>query len=65
MKSKQDKEKNFVSAVVYVHDDEERIGNFLSMIVSTLQDNFLQAEIICVNDDSKDKGSSVPWVDKI
>lgn len=59
MKSKQDKEKNFVSAVVYVHDDEERIGSFLNMIVSTLQDNFLQAEIICVNDDSKDKSIEV------
>ena len=57
MKAKQDKEKNFVSAVVYVHDDEERIGGFLNKIVSCLQGNFLQAEIICVNDCSKDKSS--------
>ena len=59
MKSKQDKEKNFVSAVVYVHDDEDRIGNFLKMICSTLQENFLQTEIICVNDASRDKSGEV------
>lgn len=59
MKPKQDKEKNFVSAIIYVHDDETRIGNFLDMICTTLQDNFLQAEIICVNDDSHDRSSDV------
>ena len=59
MKSKQDKEKNFVSAVLYVHNDEERIENFLRMLCQTLEDNFLKAEIICVNDASKDKSVDV------
>ena len=59
MKSKQDKEKNFVSAVVYVHDDDERIGDFLHMICGELSDNFLAAEIIFVNDASKDKSTEI------
>ena len=49
-----DKEKNFVSAVVYVHNNEGEIVNFLEMIRRTLEENFLASEIICVNDASTD-----------
>ena len=48
------KEKNFVSAVIYVHNDENTIGNFLKAIIHVLETNFEHSEIICVNDDSRD-----------
>lgn len=31
------KEKNFVSAVVYVHNAERQIGSFLEMIIETME----------------------------
>ena len=49
------KEANFVSAVVYVHNAEERIGSFLEMLIRVLENNFENSEIICVNDCSDDK----------
>ena len=49
-----DKEKNFISAVIYVHNDENHIEKFLGMIRQTLEENFLSSEIICVNDASTD-----------
>lgn len=49
-----DKEKNFMSAVLYVHNDEDRIGDFLRMVADVLEDHFEHAEIICVNDCSRD-----------
>lgn len=48
------KEKNFVSAVIYVHNAENRINGFLSAIIRTMEDNFEHSEIICVNDSSDD-----------
>lgn len=51
-----DKEKNFISAVVYVHNNESEIGSFLEMIRRTFEENFLASEIICVNDASTDNG---------
>lgn len=48
------KEKNFVSAVVYVHNAEKRIENFLKMLISEMESNFENSEIICVNDASND-----------
>lgn len=48
------KEKNFVSAVVYVHNAERQIGRFLEMIIQTMEDNFEHSEVICVNDSSED-----------
>lgn len=48
------KEKNFVSAVVYVHNAEERVEKFLRMLTEVFEDNFEHSEIICVNDDSDD-----------
>lgn len=51
----ENKEKNFVSAVVYVHNDAGEIKNFLEMLRRTLEENFLSSEIICVNDASTDR----------
>lgn len=49
-----DKEKNFVSAVVYVHNAEKRIEDFINVLLETLQGVFEHSEIICVNDHSED-----------
>lgn len=54
------KEKNFVSAVIYVRNNENEITKFLDYINSVLDTNFEKYEIICVNDSSTDK-----TVDKI
>lgn len=48
------KEKNFVSAVVYVHNAEERIEEFLMMLIEVMENNFEHSEIICVDDSSDD-----------
>ena len=56
------KEKNFISAVIYVHNAEKRISNFLNMVIRVLEDNFDHSEIICVNDSSDD--SSVDQIRK-
>lgn len=49
------KEKNFISAVVYTRNDEENIKNFMKELNDVLSDNFLKYEIIFVNDGSTDK----------
>ena len=54
------KEKNFVSAVIYIHNAEDRIEKFLKVIINVLEENFEHSEIICVNDASEDKS-----IDKI
>ncbi len=46
------KEKNFISAVVYVHNNEKEIANFLENLNKKLNENFEKYEIICVNDKS-------------
>ncbi len=48
------KEKNFVSAIIYVHNAEKRIEAFLKTVIGVLEDNFEHSEIICVNDSSSD-----------
>lgn len=48
------KEKNFVSAVVYVHNNEKMISDFLNNVAEVLASNFDKYEIICVNDHSTD-----------
>ncbi len=47
-------EKNFASAVIYVHNAEGRIGGFLEAVAGILKQNFEHAELICVNDCSRD-----------
>ena len=55
----ENKEKNFVSAVIYVHNAESRIEKFLEMIITVMENNFEHSEIICVNDCSDDKSVSI------
>ena len=50
----ENKEKNFISAVVYVHNQQETIQKFLGFLVKQLQTYFEKYEIICVNDASVD-----------
>lgn len=57
------KEKNFVSAVIYIHNAERRIERFLDMIIGVMERNFEHSEIICVNDCSDD--DSVAAIKKI
>lgn len=48
------KEKIFISAVIYVHNAENRIDAFLKTIIDILEQNFEHSEILCVNDASTD-----------
>ena len=48
------KQKNFVSAVVYVRNDEDTINQFLTTLCDVLEENFEKYEIILLNDASKD-----------
>ena len=48
------KEKNFASAVIYVHNAENRVEKFLKTIINVMEENFEHSEIICVNDSSDD-----------
>ena len=34
------KEKNFASSVIYIHNAEKQIGSFLSAIISVIENNF-------------------------
>lgn len=45
-----DKEKTFISAVLYIHDNEKSVKNFLQVVDETLSETFEKYEIICVND---------------
>ena len=55
----QNKEKNFVSAVVYCCNDVDRIGAFIQSLDETLAANFLKYEIVVVNDASDDESTAV------
>ena len=48
------KEKNFVSAVVYLYNNEREVAAFLKTVNTLLKENFEKYEIICVNDYSTD-----------
>lgn len=49
------KEKNFISAVVYLHNNEDHIQYFLKNLHTVLAENFEKYEVICVNDHSTDR----------
>lgn len=55
----ENKEKNFVSAVVYVHNDADRVADFLSMLIRVMETNFEVSEIVCVNDYSEDESAKL------
>ena len=46
----QNKEKNFVSCVLYLHNDGANIRTFLEAVCGTMERNFEKYEIVCVND---------------
>ena len=50
----QNKEKNFVSCVIYLHNDGSYIREFLDGICQVMQEHFEKYEIVCVNDCSMD-----------
>ena len=47
-------EKNFVSCVLYLHNEGSRVKDFLMQICKVMQDNFEKFEIVCVNDGCTD-----------
>jgi dolichol-phosphate mannosyltransferase len=49
------KDSNFVSCILYLHNEEKRIKDFLAQICRVMEDNFQKYEIICVNDGSTDQ----------
>lgn len=53
------KEKNFVSAVIYIRNNENEIFDFLNGLNTILDDNFDRYEIICVNDYSEDNSINI------
>ena len=52
------KENNFVSAVVYLHNCETRVEPFLNVVYEQLNTHFIKFEIICVDDCSTDETRS-------
>lgn len=50
-----EKQKQFISVVLYIRDNEEKIKSFLPVICGIMENNFECFEIICVDDDSVDK----------
>lgn len=48
------KEKNFISAVIYVYNQEKELFDFLKQVSGILSSSFEKYEIICVNDASTD-----------
>ncbi|MCX8075001.1 MAG: glycosyltransferase [Clostridia bacterium] len=53
------KEKNFISAVIYVHNNENEIEESLNLISQFLYNNFENYELICVNDYSTDNSLEI------
>ena len=49
------KEKNFISSIIYLHNNEKNIEWFLDKLTSELVKNFKYSEIICVDDASTDR----------
>lgn len=46
----ENREKNFVSCVVYLHNEGSRVKGFFQAVCGVMRDNFEKYEIICVND---------------
>lgn len=53
------REQNFISIVVYVHNAGQHIGRFLHKMIEMLEETFEHSEIICVNDFSTDNSITV------
>lgn len=50
----QNKEKNFVSCVIYLHNEGSTVKDFLQNICRVMWENFEKYEIVCVNDGCMD-----------
>lgn len=50
----ENREKNFVSCVIYLHNEGHLIKEFLREICGIMRDNFEKYEIVCVNDGCMD-----------
>lgn len=48
------KEKNFISCVVYLHNDHQVVKEFLGWVCRSMRENFERYEVICVNDGCTD-----------
>lgn len=59
MTEKQLKEKNFVSAVIYVHNSAAELKKFIPQVESFFSDHFLKHELIFVNDASEDESINI------
>ena len=46
----QNREKNFVSCVIYLHNEGKQIRDFLGLVCGVMRENFEKYEIVCVND---------------
>ena len=53
------KENKFISVVVYLHNDRERIAPFFDTVLRMSKENFEKYEVICVNDASQDDSVEV------
>ena len=53
------KEKNFVSAVVYIHNNASTIIDFITSLDRELKENFLKYEIVIVDDYSEDNSEEL------
>ena len=53
------KENNFVSAVLYIHNNEQTVKQFIEKLNDVFSDNFKKYEIVCVNDCSEDKSAEI------
>ena len=54
MQRLQNKEKNFVSCVIYLHNDRSAVKSFLQNVCRVMGENFEKYEIVCVNDGCMD-----------
>lgn len=50
-----DKENKFISMVVYMHNEEDRIESFLDLILPFCEQHFTKYELICVDDCCEDR----------
>lgn len=53
-KMRTEREKNFVSSIIYLHNDEDYVSLFLTKLCEVMEQNFDKYEIICVNDGCSD-----------
>ena len=55
----ENKENNFISAVLYIHNNANSIKTFISKINAVFRENFKKYEIVCVNDCSDDNSVEI------